>query len=171
MRESRGRGQKWIDDDEQVERAQRTFGLALLGQGDHRIASVDEQRAHPAGTRRKDLVCKRASHLLAEHATEIAHTAQRLVLPAASRRDHLRLSGQPCAEHTGIGHAVARTGIAATDDVEAFDQVLRQVRVRTHVRPGAGRGGTSLAPVGQRFGEQRRGAQQIFGATPARTAT
>ena len=48
-----------IDDDEQVERLERTAGLGLVGPRQQRIAADDDQRAHLAFARREDLVGQR----------------------------------------------------------------------------------------------------------------
>ena len=163
VREPRRRGHERVDHDEQVECAQRAFGLALLGQRDGRVAPVDQQRSHLAFTWGQDLVGKGAAHLLAEQPAEATHAAERTQCPATPRGNHLGLAWQAGSEHARIRHRVTLARVPSADDVEALDQVLGKIRVRTHVGSGSRGRGAPLRTVREWLRKHRRGPQQFVG--------
>ena len=116
---------------------QRVDDPFLVGKRARRIAARDHQRAHAVGLGRvEDLVGEHRRRQLPHEQSDAAGGAVP-ALPRAVRCERLRPQLAPTAEHAASRVPVALTRVPTADDVQRLREMLGDVGVWPHVRPGA----------------------------------
>ena len=129
------------------------MGFCLIGPGEQRVAADAQQRAYLALAGRENFIADHCRghfaarpvggehHRLADVRRDpAAHT---VFQPAALRPAGLREARPGWREYARVGHAFAGAAVPPADGIQCLHQMLQQIRVRAHLRAGAGDGGAA----------------------------
>ena len=127
-----------VEDDRQLERAQRGQHLALIGEGDGGIAADTHQGPDLPIAGREDLVGEHVDGHLVHEPTEAAEARARAGAPERSGRLHVGMARPWGIQDPRVGDGLAGPPEAAAEAVERDHEVLGHVGARRHVDAGAG---------------------------------